>query len=490
MRKIVLISFYPGFFGINLRLLGACLIKAGFCVEYLHLGYANYKFGERTPTLLNFCFSKIITDNILNKIRNSLFVGISLASSEFIAARDFTIALKKVVNTTVVWGGPHPTASFEGCVRYADYVCIGEGEETIVDIANLLNEEKSIEHVQNLAYMKNGIIHVNQKREVIKDLDSLPIPDTEIYLHNVFINGELRKITPELLLDIDRIYIRPVPESVVYTAIVSRGCPNRCSYCNNSYLNRIYQGQKYFRYRSLNHLFMEIHQALTDIKQIGAVFFADDNLTALPNEVLFEFARRWTKEVGIPFGTSGSPSTITDYKIKILAETGLLYKFGVGIESGSQRMIDLYNRKETIQQSIKAINIVEKYREQFYQKHEKPVINYQFIFDNPYETNKDLSTTIRFILNYIKDPKSLTVFSLVIYPGSEIYIQSKKDKIFSIDKNIYQESFIELKPTFVKIWIALYRRGLPKWILRLLAAQIIFNILNSKICIKLYRKMF
>jgi anaerobic magnesium-protoporphyrin IX monomethyl ester cyclase len=485
MNKITLISFYPGFFGLNIRQIGACLREAGFEVTYLHLGYTNYQQEGGHFFAKNLPQAKDLVDILLPEIVGSVYVGISLSSSEFKAAREFTVALKRKTDVPVIWGGPHPTAAFEQCVGYADYVCVGEGERTSVELAYGLTHKETIKELPNLAYLENDHLHLNQLHPIIPNLDSLPLPDTDIYRHMVLVNGQLRFLDPELLVELDRAYIRPVPNKVIYVTTLTRGCPNSCSYCNNSYLNRIYKGQKYYRRRSLDRLFLEIKQACKDIGVIGAVFLADDNLTASSIDILRDFAVRWKNEISLPFGTSGSPSTISDEKIKTLAQTGLLYKFGVGIESVSKQMLELYNRHERPSQAVKAVEVVEKNRHMFYQEHVKPVINYQFIFDNPYEKVADITANLRFLLK-LPERYSATCFHLVMYPGSQIYHQAQADRLLTNTENIDKEDYGALDPTFTRVWLKLYRIGLPRFLLKLLTSNTVFSIFDSFIFRFLY----
>ena len=489
MRKVTLISFYPGFFGLNLRLIGACLRGAGFDVKYLHLGYASYKIGQRFPLLSRGFNPELITDSILSEIEGSLYIGISLTASEFNASKMLTTSLKKRIDIPIVWGGPHPTSSIEQSTPYTDYVCVGEGENFAVELAKKLELGEDISNLNNLAYIKNGEIQCNTLNPIISNLDNLPIPDTDIYKQKVYFDGKIRELTPELLLDLDSTYIRPVPGKAIYITTLTRGCPFNCSYCNNSYIRRIYKGEKYFRYRSLNHLFREIKQAINDIKVLGAIFLADDNLTTLPNSLLEEFAERWKDEVGIPFGTSGSPATLRDDKLQILAETGLLYKFGVGIESGSEHILkDIYNRRETPALAAKAVAMVEKYRPLFFQKYKRPLINYQFIFDNPYETNADVAKSLRFIADNIPERDSVTSFSLVMYPGSDIYLKAKKDGLQHLDQDIYTETYGDLEPRFPKLWLKLFHHGVSKYIMQFLSQKAVFIFLNSYPLRWIYKK--
>lgn len=487
MNKITLISFYPGFFGLNVRQIGSCLREAGFEVTYLHLGYTDHRT-KRQPTKTH-PEAKGLIDIIMPEIEGSIYVGFSLSSSEFKAARETTLALKERTNVPIIWGGPHPTSAYKQCVEYADYVCVGEGERTSVELARALSGKTEARSLPNVAYLENNQARLNPLHSIIPNLDLLPLPDTNIYRHKVLVNGELKLLTPDLLLELEKAYVRPVPNTVIYITTLTRGCPNSCAYCNNSYLNRIYKGQKYYRRRSLDKLFLEIKQACRDVGLIGAVFLADDNLTASSADVVREFADRWKTEINLPFGTSGSPVTISDQKIKTLAQTGLLYKFGVGIESASPEMLALYNRREQPSQALTAVRTVEKYRPLFYQKYVKPVINYQFIFDNPYERDRDVTVNLRFLLQ-LPERYSATCFHLVMYPGSKIYQQALADGLLEDNEYVDKEDYGALDPTFARVWLGFYRMGLPRFLLKAFASDYLFPLFDSPLFRRFYRAVW
>jgi len=490
MAKISLISFYPGLIGLNLRQIGACLRAEGFEVDYLHLGHAGYQRGNRSPSLVNYPDMHQILDVLLPRLADSLYVGITLTASEFKVAREFTRVLKERCDVPVIWGGPHATAAADLCAHHADFVCVGEGEHASVAAARHLEQGKDLRHIDNLAFLEDGQLRRNPLHPLVEDLSSIPMYDTELYRQWVLLEGKLQQLSPELMLDIDRIYFRPVPDKIVYLTHLTRGCPFHCTYCNNSYLFRLYDGQRYFRHRTLDHLFREVQQAREDLKRVGAVFLADDNITALPRKMLQEFADRWVSEVGLPFGTNGSPTTITEEKMEILARTGLLFKMGLGIQSASPRILKMYDREHTADRIAGAVAAIEKFRPLFYQELIPPIINYQFIFDNPYEKTADITSTLRFIAD-LPTRDSITCFHLVLYPGSEIYRQAKKDGIVGGDDeyDVFQETYIDLDTSFTKVWLRLFQRGFPRALLRLLCILPVFALFNLPLFYPFYRRL-
>jgi len=119
-----------------------------------------------------------------------------------------------------IFGGPHPTFFPEMIEEEGvDAVCVGEGEGAIIDVATNLSEGRPIDGILNLHAKANGQIIKNPVRQLIEDLDSLPIPD-----HDVF-----HKLVPKHFW---RTYVQ-----------TSRGCPYRCSYCFNEHLRTLCRGK-------------------------------------------------------------------------------------------------------------------------------------------------------------------------------------------------------------------------------------------------------
>ena len=119
-------------------------------------------------------------------------------------------------NTKIILGGPHATIFPDMVIEHpaVDFVCISEGEITVKALVDCLNKQLEPENILGLYYKdKNGIIHKNPRRPLVKDLDMLPIPKYEIfdptqYFPAVHIRGKR-----------------------VYNMVTSRGCPYKCAFC-------------------------------------------------------------------------------------------------------------------------------------------------------------------------------------------------------------------------------------------------------------------
>jgi radical SAM superfamily enzyme YgiQ (UPF0313 family) len=129
--------------------------------------------------------------------------------------------IKQNFNKPVIWGGFDPTVNPAKCLEYSDFVCIGEGHQTILDIAERLNNNQSIYDVCNLTYLKDGEIVNNPKVPLEQNIDNYPWRDN--LAENKYLIEDNQLIENYTIVN-DR-------EPGSYLTMSARGYPNKCSYC-------------------------------------------------------------------------------------------------------------------------------------------------------------------------------------------------------------------------------------------------------------------
>jgi radical SAM superfamily enzyme YgiQ (UPF0313 family) len=349
-----------------------------------------------------------------------LFIAISIMSTEYQTAIELSRILKiHAPSIPLVWGGIHPTIAPETCLDHIDFGCIGEGEQTLLDLANALNRGIAPHGINNLFYRGgNGIIK-NPLYPTISDLNTLPdsehIPKNSHILH-----GDV----------IERINIKSFRKysrysGTTYSAITSRGCPFSCSYCCNNALAAIY-GVKEVRFRDSEGVIRELRKAVVGNPFIRQINFQDDCFLARSNSDLKLFCDLYKKEVNRPFVIRSIPTFVTEDKIATLKSAGLAW-VSLGLQSGSDRVCsDVYNRKSLRKDFLKAANIIKKYDIAAF---------YDVILDNPFETEQDQLQTIE-TLTSIPKPFYTQYFSLSFYPGTELRERAEREGL--IDTKEYQ----------------------------------------------------
>lgn len=149
-------------------------------------------------------------------------VGITSTTVAFRNARSLAeIIRKELPHVILVIGGPHMTAvpvpTME--TRAFDFWVVQEGERAfLLLVSYLLMKKGNLEDIPNLYYLKNGKVESHGKREVIENLDSIPMP--------------ARRLCPDI-----NMYKPPVGAFLakpVASIVTTRGCPYQCIFCENN----------------------------------------------------------------------------------------------------------------------------------------------------------------------------------------------------------------------------------------------------------------
>jgi len=284
-------------------------------------------------------------------------VGITICSSDVNWMIETLPRIKRTIpEAFIIVGGIHPiihTALLDEHPEI-DAICVGEGEEAVVELLDALEASRSskrlavsgeqsgkdsnqlsvigdqfaaeevggalitdhrlpITKIKNLHIRWEGRIYRNELRPLITNLDDYP-EDRGIYF----------KRYPDLARD------------TLLQYIFSRGCPYPCSFCVNSSLNRIFKGLgPVQRRKSVDFSIREIKKLRQYYNNAETGFFIDD-LFLYNREWVMEFLPRYKEEIGLPFICSAGPKTIDDEIADLLVETGCA-SVEFGIETGNEK---------------------------------------------------------------------------------------------------------------------------------------------------------
>ncbi len=309
-------------------------------------------------------------------------VALSLTSGFFEAGRDVARRVSERHRLPVLLGGIHPTLCPEESIAAAGVfaVCVGEGEYPTLELCAALESGRDPSGIPNLWVRHNGVIHRNQPRQLIADLDSLPFPDREIVPYS-----ELLNTLPEMEF------------------MASRGCPFPCAYCVNHALMELYRGKgPYVRYRSVDNLLAEIEQVSERYGREWFIGFHDDSFTLNP-QWLAEFSEKYAARFRFPFWCNSTADRIDDRTVSRLKAAGC-YEVRIGIESGNDRI-----RMETLRKNVTRSQIVDAFR----RLRRAGILTYAFnMVGLPGEGPAEVEETIR--LN--RDARPDEVFCSVFYP--------------------------------------------------------------------------
>ena len=154
-----------------------------------------------------------------------------------------------------------------------------------------------------------------------------------------------------------------------------------------------------------------------------------------------DFSKKYKEHIRIPlFITGATPSTLTKEKLSLLVDAGL-FRVRMGVQTAGTSTKKLYKRPHTNQQVENAVRMIHSHKELSGQ--------YDIILDSPWDTDEDTIETLMF-LSKLPTPFRLTLFSLVFFPGTELYSKAKKEGIIKDDLNdVYRKHYHGCKNTYL-----------------------------------------
>lgn len=259
-------------------------------------------------------------------------VGVSVLTGEVGSALKVSRLAKEVNSSTAVaWGGAHPTFLAGDTLGYGgvDFIIRGEGEMTIVELcASLERGDPDPRSVRGISFIERDKVVHNPERDLIEDLDVLPVPGAHLILR------------PEAC--------RRMPFVGVMT---SRGCPWKCAYCSSPMFWR-----RKVRFRSPDKIIDEIEH-LTSFFGTRLVNFLDDNFT-INSEYVTELCERMIEaKVNVSWLTMTRADILEEKLLKLMKRAGLS-GLSIGIESGSDRILGLIEKKVDLRQIREAYDLM------------------------------------------------------------------------------------------------------------------------------------
>lgn len=355
----------------------------------------NYYFGESWDKIKLF-FEKNYVDIV--------FLSSAYTVQKKSVHKMIKIIRKVSPRTFIVVGGAHATVLSEEFLKAqyrADIVCLGEGEETALEILQRYSESKSLFDIKGTAVLINGAIVENESRDFISDLDKLSFPaydlvNMEDYFYLLNKGFEFRPSLPTLH------HKRSV------SLVSSRGCPYNCIFCSiHSQMGHQWRGH------SVEYVLDHLEFLVSEYK-INHVHFEDDNLTfdkkrfinLLQGFVDRDFSFSWDTPNGIRI------DSLDESLIKKISTSNCEH-LTFGIESGSQEVLDrIVNKKLNLEKAVEIFSICEK---------EKINTSAFYIVGFPQESLDQIRKTFDFALENMKKYKVFPALNIVSpLPGTRL----------------------------------------------------------------------
>lgn len=439
--------------------------------------------GEPQPDS-SLIYSPRLLEGILPLCTDTDLVGLSFMTHFFDRAVQVTTWLKDKLGLPVIWGGIHATSRPEESLRYADMVCIGEGEEGMLELLDRMQAGRDYLDTPGFYFRAKDQFIKNKPRPLISDLNTLPFPDYTLEDEYVFDIDERKfiRVTAQVL---KRYAIGPFSQCgrfFHYKTMIGRGCPHNCTFCCNDLLRANNKNQNYLRFRQPEHVIEELCQIKGRFPFINAVYFSDDTLFGNKTEEIERFSRLYRARVGLPFGGQCSPLTITREKMKWLVDAGLAY-IEMGIQTGAEKSKKLYNRPFSNQKVIEGASIIEEFRHKLLLPPD-----YHVILDNPWETPEETLETLG-LLAKLPKPYGLCPASLIFFPETSIYHLAKRDGLIKDElKEIYRKDFKHPSDNYLNFLFYLYGlHHFPASIIRLLSHRRLVSHFHKERSNKVFR---
>ena len=300
--------------------------------------------------------------------------GISCMSPQFYWLKEIALYLKQNTNAKIVAGGPHPTSMVSECLKFVDYVVIGEGELPM----QALVMGVPLSEIEGIGYKDKKRI-ITTPRVFVKDLNSLPFPDRGIF--------DLSK------------YKRNIDGEPAIHLVTLRGCSYACSFCDKNMVGRK------VRFRSISNVIEEID--LYREKGYNSFVIYDDIFTLIPKRIA-EFCEA-AKERGIKWRCWSRTDLIDKSKLTKMKDAGLT-SITYGVESGDDGILRNVNKKTTVADNRVALLAA---------KEIGVPVRCSLMYGCPGETMSSLKNTIKLIKETQPDEWNLAVFRPI--PGSAIW---------------------------------------------------------------------
>jgi len=349
-------------------------------------------------------------------------IGLSTLSSGMLLAEEVTQHLRRHFDIPILWGGTGPTIEPERSIKHADLVCVGEGEDVIIDIATRLDKKSALDSIAGTWFRcSDGSIQKNPKRPVSNlEKIALPVWDAQYF---ALINGPKFERT-----------MRPDAHSMdkSYQIMTQRGCPFSCSFCVESFYQNEFGKKDSLRRMSPEKAIAELHVA-KKILGYKTVTFMDDVFTVNPRW-LKKFLGLYKAEIGLPFFCYTYPTTHTPEVLTMLEQAGC-HAITMGVQSGSQRILtEIYDRPTRVGRVIEAAQEIANSG--------IPAATFDIIPQTEFDTEEDLKETFEIMLQLPKQLDSTFYNKMAYFPNYPIQDKFKNDSLMARSGQLSEEDYL------------------------------------------------
>lgn len=313
-------------------------------------------------------------------------IGFSVLNANRWSAIEISEIAKKIdPKIKIVFGGPSATFLWKHFLKNfpsVDYILLGEAEYTFLELLRDIEKGKKEHEIKGIAFRKNGKPFKTEKRKLISDLDSIPIPSRYFTYRHV---------------------------------ISSRGCPWNCIFCGSPLF-----WERKVRFRSPKNFVDEIE--ILYRKGIDFFYFSDDNLTIKKERTIDICKEIIKRKLEISWYAISRVDCVDEDVLFWMRKAGCI-QISYGVESGSERIRKILGKPLDTENILRAFDLTRRYG---------ILPRAYFIYGSPTESWETINETID-LIHKIK-PLSCMFYILDIFPGTQLYENIKK---LGIDDDVW-----------------------------------------------------
>lgn len=310
-----------------------------------------------------------------------------------------------------IMGGPHisaiPVETMEKFSSF-DIGVVGEGEETFLELIGQVQEKKSLSGIKGIIYRENGKLVLNPNRELIKNLDLLPLPAWDL----------LEKFPNSYQPPIFR--FKKLPAASIIT---SRGCPSQCIFCS-----RVVFGNT-IRFFSAEYVF-ELMKTLNKKYGVREILIEDDTFFISKERIRAICDLIIKNKLKISWTCLGRVDNVEEDLLRLMKKAGC-WQISFGIESGSDEVLRFAKKGANLELTKRALLVTKK----------AGILSKGFfILGFPNDSPETIEKTINLAL---KSPlNDISVSFMTPLPGSELYGKAKE--FGSFDEDWHKMNLLEI----------------------------------------------
>ena len=377
-------------------------VNVGLPLSCLYLGTVLEKVGYRVEILderLTNTFGQDVADSIRREL--PILVGISsMTGIQIQGGLEGARAVRSVEPLVpIVWGGVHPSLCPDSTLKdeLCDIVVCGEGEITLIELADCLRSGGDLSKLQGIGYKHGGDLRFTPPRPMIEDLDRIPRPDYE-------------------LVDMQHYFTTaPTTSERQLQVVTSRGCPYDCEFCYNLKFN-----ERRFRHQSARRTVSDMTY-LVERFGVRAIFVEDDYFFGNPRRVEEICNLLLEKELDLLIQVPCRIDYLDRQTPQMLAK---LYSAGfkelwIGIESGSEERLKEIMKRNTLDQ-VREVNQLLAQSDVY--------AKFGFMAGFPNEEREETLETVDFMFELAANNPNAGLAPVAIYtpyPGTTLYDKAR-----------------------------------------------------------------